>query len=405
MAVFTLLISLMGHSQSLKPGISIKTLQQGSWIQQQEGLYYQTAEWIVLMSVSTPPPTKKLFDFATKLRRQIQQVSTRFPQLSENWLGRLDWCRTILQQLNPVRPNRAPLGFIRRLSHTLFGTVTEAELAQYRNLVLANRLSLNQTIHRTNLLMSAVKANRNIISSNSDHILKVQKYLLTLQSSLSRNFKTMSDTVQQLSVKVKLEHALLSLEQSTHRLGLLSHLDHRRRQMNSLYRHSWDRRFVVTHPVEGNIGQSQVLQVHHNARKYWYYQFYRVFPLWISIAEVTFKVHLLLHDGKNYILYSLHSFPLPIKPGFTTKLQVNPKVAYSLTNGLVFEPILCRGGTSKVCRGGPLYTSKRFKCERALIFRNAGATGHCQVKVTPSNDTSSILGHKIVHIEKLGSKK
>ena len=374
----------MGPSQSLKPGISIKPLPQGLWIQQQGGLYYQTAEWIVLMSVSTPPPTRKLLEFTTTLQGQIQQVSTRFPQLSENWIDRLHWCRSVLQQLNPVRPKRAPLGFIGRLSHTLFGTVTEAELTQYRNIVFGNRLSLNRTIHRTNLLMSAVKANRNIISSNSDHIMKVQKYLLTLQSSLTRNFKIMSDTVQQLAVKMKIEHALVSLEQSTHRL--LSHLNRRRRQMNSLYRHSLS---------EDVLSPSQLKEILDQARsskfttmpENWYYQFCQVSPVWISVAEVTFKVHLPLHDGKNYILYSLHSFPFPIKPGFTTRLQVKPKVAYSSTNGLLFEPILCRGGTSKVCRGGPLYTSNRFKCERALISRNAGATGHCQVKVTPSNDT------------------
>ena len=206
--VLTLLVSVMDYSQSLKPGISVKPLQQGLWIQQQGGLYYQTTQWIVLMSVSSPTPTKKLLDFANILETQIKTVSSRFPQLSDSLTSQLTWCRCVLQRLEPARSKRAPLhvGFIGRLSHTLFGTVTEAELAQYRNLLMDNRLSLNRMIHRTNLLMSAVKSNREHINWNSYHLMKIQKYLQTLQSSISSSFKIMSDTVHHLSVKLKLGH-------------------------------------------------------------------------------------------------------------------------------------------------------------------------------------------------------
>ena len=374
----------MDYSQSLKPGISVKPLQQGLWIQQQGGLYYQTAEWIVLMSVSSPPPTKKLLDFANILETQIKTVSPRFPQLSDSLTSRLNWCRSVLQRLEPGRTKRAPLGFIGRLSHTLFGTVTEAELAQYRNLLMDNRLSLNHTIHRTNLLMSAVKSNREHINWNSDHIMRLQKYLQTLQSSISSSFKIMSDTVHHLSLKMKLEHALVTLEQSTHRI--LSQLNRRRRQMNSLYRHSL---------TEDVLPPTQLSQVLEKARSLkfttmplsWYYQYCKVSPVWNSVQEVTFKVHLPLHDGKNYILYSLHSFLFPIKPGFATQVQVKPKIAYSSTTGLLFEPILCQGGPNKVCRGGPLYDSTRFQCERALISRNSRATEHCKIRIIPNNDT------------------
>ena len=377
-------MTLARCSQSLRPGITIKPLHQGLLIQKEGGLHYQTAEWIVLMTISSPPPTRKLQDFSSMLRNHIAKASSRFPQLSENWISRLDWCDSILKQLSTTRHKRAPLGFIGRLSHTLFGTITEDELSEYRQIVLDNRRSLNQTIHRSNLLLSAVKTNRDNIIKNSDHIARVQRYLVSIRSSLSKNFQVMSDSVQQLSLKVKLEHTLVSLEQSTHRI--ISYFHRRRRQMNSLYSHSLSEDILP--PIQLKEILSRAVVARFTAMPLnWYYEHCRVTPVWSTIEEITYKVHLPLHDGQNYILYCLNSFSFPIKPGFSTKVQVKHKVAYSSSTGLVFEPILCRGGSQKICRGGALYDAAKFKCERALISRTAAATAQCKVKVIPTNET------------------
>ena len=119
----------------------------------------------------------------------------------------------------------------------------------------------------------------------------------------------------------------------------------------------------------------------------WYYENCHVLPVWASLEEITFKVKLPLHDGQNYILYSLKSFPFPVKPGYDSRLLVKESVAYSSSSGLLFEPILCSGDSLKVCRGGPLYESTRFHCERALISRNTDEVKDCHVKIFPSNQT------------------
>ena len=336
------------------------------------------------MTVSTPPPTKQALDFADTLQNQIKKVSQRFPRISENWLDRLQWCRKTLGQFEISRPKRAPLGFIGRLSHTLFGTVTEAELSQYRNLLLDTNRSLNATIHRSNLLMSAVKSNRRNINRNTDHLARVQRYLNSLHTTLEKNFQITTDTVHLLSLKVKIEHALVSLEQSIHRIT--SFYDHRRRQRNSLYHHLLTEELLSPDQLQEVLSQARVKRFT-TMPPTWYYENCKVSPVWSTLEEVTFKVHLPLHDGKSYISYHLHSYPFPIKPDFTTSLQVKSEIAYSSTTGLLFEPILCRGGSNKICRGGPLFDAAKFKCERALVSRNAAATGQCKVKITPTNET------------------
>ena len=382
--VLTVLSMLLQFTLSRKPGIVVKPLPQGILIQQKGGLFYQTAEWVALTTITTSPPTLKLQEFAVQLESEITKVRHRLPQLTENWNTRLQWCKDYLTQFQPNRQKRAPLGFIGRLSHTLFGTVTEEELSQYRNILMDNRNSLNSTIHRTNLLLSSTKVNRKFININWDHISKIQRYLSSVQKTVVANFRITSDSVQILDLKVKLEHTLVSLEQSVHRV--ISFYNRRRRQINSLYHHLLTEDLLPPSQLQKILKQAQSLRFATMPVE-WYYENCRVSPVWTSIEEFTFRVTLPLHDGKNYIFYSITSFPFPIRPGFNSIMQVENKVAYSSTTGLLFRPILCLGTQQRVCRGGPLFEAERFKCERALISSYTAATKDCRVKILLSNQT------------------
>ena len=378
------LLTVVVCSQSNKLGIAVKPLHQGLLIEKHGGLYYQTAEWVVLMTITSPPPTEKITVFAKVLKEEIQKVSSRFPQLAENWNSRLDWCVNIVQHFPASRNKRAPLGFIGRLSHTLFGTVTEEELQQYRNIILDNKNSLNSTIHRTNLLLSATKSNRQGINKNMEHINRVQRYLVSLRHTITKNFQITSDSISMISIRIKIEHALVSLEQSTHRI--LAYINHRKRQMNSVYRHALSEDLLSRSQLQEIIQKASSLRLATMPLE-WYYQFCHVVPVWSTVDDITFKVHLPLHDGQNYIMYVLNSFPFPVKSGFHTKVRVRNRIAYSSSAGLLFEPILCLGTELKVCRGGALYDTARFRCERALISRDAAGTKHCEVRVYSTNRT------------------
>ena len=379
------ILTFVVYTLSARSGISIKPLHQGLYIRKQGGLFYQSADWVALITLSSPPPTRRIQEFGALLKNEIKKVRSRFPQLSANWNSRIDTCIENLDSISYHRQKRAPLGFIGKLSHTLFGTVTEEELNQYRSILLDTRNSVNQTVHRTNLLLSATKSNRKNINLNSDHINRLQRYLLSIQRTIGTNFQVLSYSIQLLSLKLKFEHSVTSLEQSSHRILSIYH--QRRRQVNHLYRHTLSDELL---PL------SQLREILHRARglRYatlpdqWYYENCRVIPIWTTPEDITYKVHLPLHDGKHYFLYSLHSFPYPVKPGYSGRVKVRQLVAYSSSSGLLFEPILCLGTTLKVCRGGPLYDAAQFQCERALISRDAAATKDCKIKIYPTNTTT-----------------
>ena len=312
-------------------------------------------------------------------------MRTRFPNLVNNWASRLDVYKEYLQLFSLKRTKRAPLRFIGRLSHTLFGTVTEEELSQYRRIMIENQNSVKRTIHRVNLLLSATKTNRNHINSNSNqHINQIHRYLTSIQHSVSRNFHLTSDSIQMLELKVKLEHSLVSLEQSVHRL--LVYFNLRRRQISSLYHRSLSEDLLPPSELQQILAQARTKRFF-TMPVHWYYENCHVLPVWASLEEITFKVKIPLHDGQNYLLYSLKSFPFPVKPGYKSRLLVEESIAYSSSSGLLFETILCSGDRLQVCRGGPLYESARFHCERALISRNTNEVKDCHVKIFPSNHT------------------
>ena len=119
--VLVVLLTYATYTLSLKPGIVVKPLPQGLFIQQKGGLYYQTAEWVALTTISSPPPREKLLDMATKLDKESKTIRQRLPQFTENWLTRLQWCREYLQQFQPNRQKRAPPWFYRSpFTHTVW---------------------------------------------------------------------------------------------------------------------------------------------------------------------------------------------------------------------------------------------------------------------------------------------
>ena len=95
-----------------KQGIAVRPLPLGILIQQRGGLFYQTAKWIALVTVTSTTPTKTLWNFTTILEAEITKVRTRFPDLASNWSHRLDICREYLQHFHLKRQKRAPLGFL-----------------------------------------------------------------------------------------------------------------------------------------------------------------------------------------------------------------------------------------------------------------------------------------------------
>ena len=197
-------------SPSRQQGISIRQLPQGLYIEHQGQIRYQTAEWVVLATLDSPPQTRQTIHFATVLEEKLQQVKDQFPQLIQSWNVRLRWCRELLQKFTPLKQKRAPLGFIGRISHTLFGTVTEDELQQYKNIVTENSISMNQTIHKVNLLLSATKQTQMNVNQNSAHLFRLQRYLSSISRTISISFLQAKRAIEHIELKFKLEHVLIS---------------------------------------------------------------------------------------------------------------------------------------------------------------------------------------------------
>ena len=186
------------------------------------------------------------------------------------------------------------------------------------------------------------------------------------------------------SLKLKTEHALVSLKQNVHRI--INYFNHCHQQRPSLYHHTLTGDLLGPSQLQEILSQARALRFATMPQN-WYYEFCKVILVWTTTQDITFKITLPLHDGKNYIMYSMHSYPFPIRPGFHAQLQ-----------DLLFEPILYQGSNTKICRGGPYFMLEKFACERALVSKDAVATRKCKVKVIPSNEAITMKVTPGLHI-------
>ena len=243
---------------------------------------------------------------------------------------------------------------------------------------------MNQTIHKVNLLLFATKQTQMNVNQNSAHLFRLQRYLSSISRTISISFLQAKRAIEHIELKFKLEHVLISLEQSTHRIA--AYYNRRQRQMNNIYHRSLSEDILPLTHLQSVLKQAGTLGFRSMPTQ-WYYRNCKISPVWSTLESITFRVHLPLHDGKNYLLHSFKSIPFPVKPGFKATLQVKNRVAYSSTSGSLFQPRLCTGVTEKICRGGPLYRTSSFSCERALLSGDRTAHSKCSTKVTPSNTT------------------
>ena len=109
-----------------------------------------------------------------------------------------------------------------------------------------------------------------------EHTAKLPKFLSTIQRSVSASFRLTTDTMDLLSIRVKNEHVLSSLEQSGRQI--LDFYCNRRRQFNSLYRHKLCKDLLEPEELKKILHQAQSLGFAILSAA-WYYENCHIVPV------------------------------------------------------------------------------------------------------------------------------
>ena len=148
--------------------IVIEELPQGIEVRQLDTVRYHTASWTILVTIAKPKASEELYLATKQIQSTIQTSRASLPAETVNqWSNRLNYVTELLPVQRFERAKRAPLGFIGKISHFLFGTVTEDQLAQYSQAISLLSSSVMKTVHLSNQLLSAVRRGATNISGRA----------------------------------------------------------------------------------------------------------------------------------------------------------------------------------------------------------------------------------------------
>jgi hypothetical protein len=89
----------------------------------------------------------------------------------------------------------------------------------------------------------------------------------------------------------------------------------------------------------------------------WYYEFTTVENIWGGPNDpLVYKATLLLADTKEYLGYSIRTWPSPYNTtGISLEVKLQQEWALDPNKGNIFVPTQCRGLNPIVCRAGAQY--------------------------------------------------
>ena len=364
--------------------VNIIQYPQGVAAQLVDRIYGLKAEWTTLVLLQQPVPDPRLFSIAHLLRRtlQIQNFSLE-PSIKRNWSRRLRWAATLLEDNNPKvsllsRIKRAPLEFVGTLSHWLFGTVTEKQLAVYQKAVRLALTSNNHTIHVVNDLITVTKRTQIQLTAVQHRISSLDSYVRNFSASLSQHLQTIQSYMQQISFQMNYEHLLVSLEQAISHFARQMDLYSTQKRSLEIQQLTED---ILPPKVLGTIIKQASQQQYFAPHPSWYYSHVRIVPIWTNKQALLFKAVLPFHDGAEYLRYSLQSFPLPLALGLYSQFQLVSDVSLHTELGSILTTKTCTGAAPPICHTGALWARSQYLCERAIINQEETLRNQCKVKL------------------------
>ena len=122
----------------------------------------------------------------------------------------------------------------------------------------------------------------------------------------------------------------------------------------------------------------------------WYYRYCKVEPLWSADGMLAFRASIPFIEAKNYIRYSVESFPVPLNDSRTAQLDVKGAYGYDTVTGDMFALEKCVGEAPMVCDASVVYSDQGMKCTRGIIGGDSSNRDACPVKVVETKGRTMV---------------
>ena len=283
------------HMNRIYEGIEVKT---------KGPLYPIAANWTTAVYLEPPSVHHSLLDSLQALQGLIYNYNFTdwlSTTVKNTWIMRVNHIKQTLHVF-PRRQKRSPFGFIGQLSHTLFGTVTEEELAIYKKALLQLGQAVNGTIHINNRLMSVTRQVHAAVTHNSQHIRQLRQFLHKFRTQVANSQLITTHHLDRLERRSVISDMLATLEQATAEVSA---------QMSNL--HAWKQALARNQLDDSILPPAQLATILQTAisRGYkapsleWIYAFVHITPIWKEPSRLFFKVSLPLYTSTSRLLVVL----------------------------------------------------------------------------------------------------
>ena len=394
----TLLSAVLLHwsgADSLTPqstqDIVIEELPQGIEVRQLDTVRYHTASWTILVTIAKPKASVELYLATKQIQSTIQTSRASLPAETVNqWSNRLNYVTELLPVQWFERAKRAPLGFIGKISHFLFGTVTEDQLAQYSQAFSLLSSSVMKTVHLSNQLLSAVRQVEQRTSLAEQHLVQLRTAMSGWIKEYEQDRKATSDTLSAILFQLRIDRILTSLERAVdayHKQCLQYKLQLRTLESLRLTREILPSSDLSK--IRSRAGKNNYRMPSHH----WLYSYVKIQPLWTDDSHLVYRATIPLYLPETFISYQLKSYPVPVSNHHAVTVRVTPQLSLSSHSEFLLQESSCVGLAPRVCRGGAIYDRTMFLCEQALIVgpKSPNFT-HCSVKVSTLNTSEVVEG-------------
>ena len=349
-----------------------------------------TSYWKLVVTLDKPPPPIDVLEYAQHLLTAIEKLDYTGVFVA-SWLSRIHQVQYWLtglssskdETITPSRGKRGLFDFVGHISRALFGTATDSEVSEVKQMIQRVGSATNGVTHVVQELVTVVNKTRESAIANRVRLNELalrQNHMSAFLQRLNNSSYWMSVQVERLKVKLEVDRILEDLEMMTDAYCDTHMIYHFQR--GSL---EWGKL------SEDILSLEQLRQILHKGKGQnmmsiepveWYYRFCEVEPLWSSDKTLVYRVSIPFVDRKKYLKYSIESFPIPLNDSNMAKLQIHGSYGYNTVTGDMFTLEQCMGNSPMVCDASVVYNNQGMKCARGVISGDTGHRDTCPVDIT-----------------------
>ena len=345
------------------------------------------AKWCLVVTIDAPvTPPMRAWTAAVRaemaLRAYALQPADRARNLAR--LATLDLMEGGLPSSAPTRRRvkRGLINVIGDLSSALFGTATQAEVNQLRQVLRETQVGQRALFHNQEKMVSVINITRDYLQRNCDDMLILQNQtdeFFSMLLHMQYNAKRLAQRVSSLWVARGLDRWIDQLTEVAS--GFRQQWAHYRRARLHLQEDRLSE-YIVSRADLGAVLDS--LQHHaHVMPLDWYYAHTPVTMLWEHEGRLVATADIWAGEEEPFQLWKLRAFPV-YSVNALLRLLVEPLVAVNARRTEAFTVQTCRGRTVRVC-DGRVRTSQ--SCELDIV---SGVTPRCDLEATTPSPSLGI---------------